>query len=81
MANSACSSSMSSGGARRSVFSPAPRMSRPFAKRQLDHAVAQIGGALLRFLIAHELDADHQAFAANVADDLVTLAPIGDAAS
>ena len=35
------------------------------------------GARSLGLLVAHEFDADHQALAANVADDLVALAPVG----
>ena len=41
-------------------------------ERHLDELIAQLGRFFLRLLIAHELDADHQALAANVADDLVS---------
>ena len=40
-------------------------------KGHLDDPVAQLGRLLFGFLIAHEFDSDHQALAANVADDFV----------
>ena len=65
---SACCRVRTSGGESRSAFRPAPRTSRPRLKASSTTAVAFGGRALLRRPVAHELDADHQAPAAHVAD-------------
>ena len=44
-------------------------------ERGLDDAVAEVVGALFGFLVADDFDADHQAAAANIADDFVFLGP------
>ncbi len=74
-AKSACSSSMTNGGQSRIVFSPAPSTSKPSCKRAVDDAVAQIRGALLGLLVPDDFDADHEAFAANVAHDAELAGP------
>src|SRR5579863_4651707 len=48
-------------------------------KRQLHDLVPQVRSSFLGLLIAHKLDADHQALAPHLADDLVPLAPAGRA--
>src|SRR5271163_4404262 len=50
-------------------------------ERHLHQAVAQVGGAFFGFLIADDFDADHQAFAADFADDFVAGGPIGGEAA
>ena len=61
-------SSTTSGGASRSVLFPAPSSSSPRWKAPLDEVVEQLGRGLPRAAILHELDPDHQADAAHVAD-------------
>jgi len=46
----------------------------------VDHAVAQVGRFFLSFLVADELHADHQPFAAHVADNLEAPRPVIDLA-
>ena len=58
------------------IFS-CPKDEQSFVERSLKHAVPQLGRSFFGFLVAHELDSDHQSFAANVAHALVPLAPIG----
>ena len=57
-----------SGGEKRIAFLPAPSTSRPRVERGGDDGVALVDRALLGLAIAHQLDADHQAAAAHVAD-------------
>src|SRR6266568_1241122 len=45
-------------------------------KRTIDNRVTQVRSAFFCSLIAHKLNANHQAFAANVADDLELVRPI-----
>ena len=45
-------------------------------KSQIDDRVAQIRGLFLRPLIAHDLNADHQAASSYIADDFEVLGPI-----
>ena len=66
----------SSGGAMRIVFSPAPSRSRPFSNAQVHDRFAEISGALLGLLVAHDFDADHQSFAAHIADNSVPRRPV-----
>src|SRR5437667_11825105 len=47
-----------------------------FMKSQIDDRVAQIRGLFLRPLIAHDLNADHQAASSYIADDFEVLGPI-----
>ena len=60
-----------SGGARRSAFLPAPRTSTP--RRNIAWTSALRSSTARSFVlpIAHQLDADHQALAADVADERV----------
>src|SRR5579862_2608236 len=55
-----------------------PKDQQTLFERRLNHAVSQLGRSLLGFLVAHELDSDHESLAANVADAFVPLGPIGD---
>ena len=68
---SACAFESTSGGARRIAFLPAPRIRTPRRNIAWTTRVALLDGALLRLAIAHQLDADHQALAAHVADQRV----------
>ena len=67
---------MTSGGQRRMVLRPAPSTSRPRSKRHFLYAIAQLGCTVFGMLIAHQLETDHQAQSANVADMPETLRPM-----
>jgi hypothetical protein len=49
-------------------------------ERLVDDSVAQVRGFFLGFLVADNFDADHQTFAAHIANDLEALRPVIDAA-
>ena len=60
---------MTSGGHRRIELGPAPSNSSPRSKHICTDLIAQQRRAFLGLLVAHQLDPDHQAQSANVADD------------
>ena len=62
-----------SGGARRIAFRPAPRISTPRRNIAWTSALRSSTARSFVFAIADQLDADHQARAADVADDRVLL--------
>ena len=64
-----------SGGQMRSTLACRPPLPtiRPRSLARVHHAQGEVGAGLLRRAVADELDRDHQAHAADVADDVVAL--------
>ena len=67
----ACSLVTTSGGERRIVLGAGGQHEQPAPEGRQHERVALGRGALLRLAIAHQLDADHQPAAADIADDAV----------
>ena len=70
---SACAVDSTSGGARRSALRPAPSTSTPRRNIAWTTALRSSIARVLGLPVAHELDADHQAQPAHVADQRVLL--------